>query len=95
MEKKSIKEILHKVDPDLNVVSGHRRQRDEQNWLAATGPTCSVCHREYHQGRDGMCMKCWEEKKDNEVEVRDQTGAVSFFGDTILAQITHKARKDQ
>ena len=96
MEKKTAKELFHEVDPDLNVVGGrHFRKTTEQDWLAATGQVCSQCHREFQQGKDGLCMPCWQEKQDNTLEVRDPGGVLNYFGDIILKDITHKAKNDK
>lgn len=95
MEKKTVKQLFHEVDPDLKVVTGHGRHTAMQNWLAATGENCSVCGREFQQGRDHMCMKCWQEKQDATIEIRDKTGIMEMYGETILEKITHKANNKQ
>ncbi len=91
MPKRSLRSLLNEVDPNLNVVTGHHHRPTQQEWLAATGPVCSACKKEYLQGRDGMCLKCWEDKQDSTIQIDDRTGALEFFGDNILEKITHKS----
>jgi predicted amidophosphoribosyltransferase len=96
VSKRSLKQVLQEVDPNLTVISGHHRKGksvNEQDWLASTGVICKQCGREVQQSRDGLCLPCWEKQEESKVEVRDKTGALNFFGDNILAQITHQSRK--
>jgi hypothetical protein len=94
MEKKSLKQLFHEVDPNLKVVTGHHGVT-KQEWLASTGEICIVCHREFQQGRDHMCMRCWNEKQDATVEIRDKTGITDLYGPEFLAKITHKSKNEE
>ncbi len=96
MPAKRLRDILHSVDPDLNVVSGgaHRHKQSNQEWLAATaGIKCKVCGREVFKALDGMCESCYNNDQDTRVEVRDKAGILEWMPDAVLTQITHKAGK--
>jgi hypothetical protein len=86
---------LHKVDPDLRVVSGaaHRRGATRQEWLASTGVTCSECGREIFRSVDGMCPACYDKKY--EFEIRDPGGVMSLLPESIIMAIARPARKNQ
>jgi len=91
MEKKTLKSILHAVDPALTVVPGGRRPHKStaQDFIAATGVACKKCGKEVQRIRDGYCLPCWEEIQDSKIEIRDKTGMFnsSLLGEGILAQI--------
>lgn len=84
---------LHQVDPDLKVVPGYVRRHGatEQEWLASTGVTCSVCGKEVQRSRDGMCIPCWENR--NEFEIRDKAGVLKLLPESIIMSIVHPSRK--
>lgn len=85
---------LHKVDPDLKVISGaaHRHGASQQDWMASTGITCSKCGKEVFRSVDGMCPSCYDST--HEFEIRDKAGALKLLPQSIISRIVHKARKD-
>ncbi len=97
MNAKSLREVLHKADPDLKIVSGgaHRgnHKTDESNFADCKGVICSSCGHEVFRSRDGLCMPCWEQS--HEIELRDKTGITHWLPMSIIKQITHPARKEQ
>lgn len=98
MSHSELRRRLKVVDPNLNIIPGgtHKHSRKaNDNWEKAAGAICSNCSREYHRGREGLCYSCWEQAKDNEIEVRDTTGITNFLPMDIIKQITHQARKQQ
>ncbi|KKL48622.1 hypothetical protein LCGC14_2323680 [marine sediment metagenome] len=93
MALSELRRRLKAVDPDLTIIPGGRRRhstRADRNWEKAAGVICSGCGREAFRSREGLCMSCWDSK--HEIEIRDERGILNYFPDTILAQITHKAR---
>jgi len=98
MAASELRKRLKAVDPNLTIIPGGIRKhakRAANDWDRSAGLVCSNCGKEYFRGRDGLCYSCWEEKKDNELDVRDTTGITNFLPMDILEQITHQARKDQ
>ena len=98
MSRSELYRRLKAADPNLNIVPGGIRRRSgkaKDSWERAAGGVCSDCGREYFRGREGLCYSCWENKKDNEIEVRDTTGITNFLSMDIIKQITHQARKNQ
>lgn len=96
MSARELRQRLHAVDPNLNIIPGglHRRSKNaKENWDRAAGIICSDCGREVFRSRNGLCMPCWEQA--NEIEVRDDTGITNWLPLSILEQITHPARKEQ
>ena len=98
MPRSELHRRLKAVDPNLTIIPGgvHKRSgRANDNWDRAAGVICSSCGREAFRIRQGLCMACWEDMKDKEVEVRDTTGITNWLSMDIIKQITHQARKDQ
>ena len=85
---------LHKVDPDLTVISGaaHRRGATESEWLTSVGITCPGCLKETFRHRDGYCIPCWEQL--HEFEIRDTCGALDLLPESVIMEIAHKSRGD-
>jgi hypothetical protein len=87
---------LHAVDPDLNIVPGgmHRGSKQaEDNWAAAAGVTCSKCGREVFRSREGLCLRCWEDMKDKELEIRDEGGILNLLPQSVIMSIVHPSRR--
>ncbi len=95
MSPQELRRRLHSVDPDLKIIPPGRRFREKgmtkEDWDNAAGIVCRKCGKEVYRSRDGLCMPCWE--AENEIEIRDTHGILNFFPQTILEQITHKAKK--
>ncbi len=96
MPDKKLREILHQVDPDLNIVPGgyHQHKQSNQEWLASTaGIKCKVCGKEVFKTQDGMCEVCYNHYQDTHIEVIDKSGITEWMPESILEQITHKSGK--
>lgn len=87
---------LKEVDPDLRIIPGGVRRgnhRDsERNWAAAVGVICSNCHREVFRSREGLCLPCWENMKDKELEIRDEAGILTMLPESVIMSIVHLSR---
>ena len=87
---------LKAADPNLTIIPGGVRKHSRaanNNWDQAAGVTCSNCGREVFRSRDGLCFPCWEDMKDKELEIRDKTGILTMFPESVIMSIVHPARK--
>ena len=97
MSQSESRRRLKAVDSNLNIIPGgrHGNRRANHGWEKTGGPICSNCGQEYFRGHEGLCYSCWEQAKDNEIEIRDRTGISHWLPMSIINQITHLARKKQ
>lgn len=42
------------------------------------------------RSREGLCMKCWAAMEDNELEIRDNTGALAMIPLSDIMEICKK-----
>lgn len=91
-----LRQRLKAVDPNLKIVPGgthrHAHRTTEVDWGKAAGVVCRNCGREVFRNRDGLCMSCWE--NENEFEIRDKEGILSFLPLTVIKEIVHRSRKE-
>ncbi len=92
-EVKSLREVLHRADPGLKIISGaghhqHGYRSGDQDWDNAAGVICNSCGREVFRSRDGLCMQCWESS--NELVIVDRTGITEFLPQTVIMEICKK-----
>jgi len=96
MPRKSVREILHRVDSNLRIVEARpwpgKQKLSIEDFEAAAGVNCSNCHRECFRSRDGLCMECWE--KANEFEICDKTGILEFLPKDAIMAIVRPAKKE-
>lgn len=67
-KKKTLSEVLQSVDPNLNVVSPHKKRSrtTEDDWGRLAGVTCTTCGKDILKtyGPLKECHKCFYKRKD-------------------------------
>jgi len=65
--KRKLSQVLHEVDPNLNIVSPHKRKQrtTKADWDNAGGTTCPSCGREILKtcGPFKQCYRCFLREK--------------------------------
>jgi hypothetical protein len=96
VQRKTLRQVLHDVDPGLNIVSGGTRRKrprvSDREWLASAGVICAICGKEAFQSREGLCMPCWEKREDGKVTIIDKTGLSEFIPLELLSSLAKKAK---
>lgn len=109
MAGKTIKEILHEVDPNLTVVEGgsrkHRRHKKqgEKYYFRSS----SLSDGDWDTAAGIVCNGCGQEvfrsrdglcmpcwEKANEFEVRDRAGVLEFLPASVIMEIARPVRKE-
>ena len=109
MQKKSLSEVLHSVDPHLTVVEGGRRYKRPD---APTGEKyyfrpSTMTEADWNQSAGVVCSGCGHEafrsrdglcmpcwEKANEYEVRDRAGVLNLLPASVILEIARPARKN-
>jgi hypothetical protein len=110
VEKKSLTQLFHEVDPDLNVIEGGRRHRQaepREEEIYTFTPT-PMTDNDWMKAAGVVCSSCGQEtfrsrdgmcmpcwEKANEFEVRDRTGALNLLPATVIMEIARPARKGE
>ena len=68
VKKKKLSQVLHVVDPNLNIISPHKKKRrtTKADWDKLGGVTCPTCGRELLKtnGPLRQCRECQVKMKD-------------------------------
>ena len=96
---RNIREALHAVDPNLNIVYGrHRRKKkgnpatkmDSLDWDAATGKPCPKCGQPDVRFIKGLCRQCYVTQKQKIVKQEASLRPVLECKDKKLASRVQK-----
>lgn len=97
MSSEELRHRLKAVDPHLNIIPGgirrHTHRVSDSEWDKAAGINCRNCAREVFRSRDGLCLECWD--KENEFEIRDKEGVLSFLPKSVIMEIVHPSRREE
>ena len=89
---KSTREVLHSVDPNLNIISGRRRPKKD-DWGKSGGVFCSNCNAEIVRVFDGLCPQCFHKLTSEQEEAlgrkREKNYLIQLFnkGKITLKQL--------
>lgn len=88
---------LHRVDPDLNIISPHRhhkrkekRELNLQDWEKAEGKVCPKCGQTDVRFIKGVCRNCYKREKENLAKVEASFRPLIYGKDRKLASRIQK-----